>query len=697
MAAAAAGPAARRRAGGSPTPGSPGGAGNWKDRFEPQTAKGKRLPAIAGDRVIVSVRIRPLLETQQRTDGDGENFRVAFTGNPVTNTVDCDDGKGRKKDFQYDSVFTAGQDEVYDCIGRPMLREAFGGYNVTLFAYGQTGSGKTYTIQGLPGAGLPKDCTPEKAAREAGLVPRLCRDCFEVIQEKLDDDDGLEIKVTLSYMEVYNEQVRDLLAHRHRHQEPESLEIHETPDKRIDVRGLSHHTVIGSERVLQLIAQGNSNRQVAETKMNECSSRSHSILQLHVVQRYENPSADKRDCESLINIVDLAGSERQSKTGTEGDQFKEAKHINHSLLMLGRALNSFSEKGKSAHVPLRESKLTRLLSESFGGNSKTWMLATASPSAYNFSESMSTLNYAQSAKNITNNARQNRLARAMELKELKDDNARLSEAFDAEKRRAEQLQRELERLTAETERLRKSTDPAAIDQLTRENAALEAENSSLRATVKEKQQAVELAHGDTQELEARLAKEKRSVPSDTPRTVDNLVPGSSRGVAGGGLTQPQSGMYIGRAKISLRNIIEQTSSYLTLPLTNESGVEGGHGAVLVVNIYPVDAKGSAALERKGGIPSEKDLLGQRVDFVVHIIGAKGIPQRYCKTVYCKYVYKWAEKDSYKTTDVHGTPEPEFDFKKRFAFSKLNQGLVEYFRSDNVITFEVIGSEIASEA
>ena len=164
------------------------------------------------------------------------------------------------------------------------------------------------------------------------------------------------------------------------------------------------HTVTNYERFVSLMQRGMAQRQVHETNMNEHSSRSHSILQIYLAQTHDPPRPDVKDVESVINIVDLAGSERQGKTASTGERFEESKKINHSLMMLGRALNTFSD-GKAEYVPLRESKLTRLLSESFGGNARTWMLACVSPSAYNYHESMSTLQYAQNAKAIVNKAK----------------------------------------------------------------------------------------------------------------------------------------------------------------------------------------------------------------------------------------------------------------------------------------------------
>eukprot|EP01061_Rhynchopus_euleeides_P003360 TRINITY_DN12621_c0_g1_i1.p1 TRINITY_DN12621_c0_g1~~TRINITY_DN12621_c0_g1_i1.p1 ORF type:complete len:669 (+),score=241.09 TRINITY_DN12621_c0_g1_i1:224-2008(+) len=585
-------------------------------------------------------------------DGEGSDSKQAVFGNSEENVVATNDGKSRKKDFPFDYVFTNDQFEIYDSIGKDMLSEAFAGYNVCLFAYGQTGSGKTYTVQGLPGAGISSD-VPHNPDNE-GILPRLTRDLFNIVEEMLDDDFSLNIKVTMSLVEVYNEKVRDLLPQTPvpRGQEPPNLEIVQQ-GRRIDVVGLSHHTVIGYERVRQLLLQANKNRQVAETKMNECSSRSHTITQLHVVQRHENPTPESRDMESFITIVDLAGSERQSKTDAQGKEFQQAKYINHSLLQLGRAISSFSGGNKGQqYVPLRDSKLTRLLAESFGGNSKTWMLATAAPSLFNFSESLSTLNYASNAKNITNNAQQNRLERQLEMKELKERNAQLEESLDAMRRKTEQLQRKLASLEGECDELRKTGD-------------------------------------DTQLLSLRekLTNDLQQLTTEDPQTARDKEFSSIGMMPDPAPPLSKSKTYIGRAKVSLKNIIEQSSQFFNLPLTNESGVTSGDDAFLKVKIYPVDAKGTPVTSNP--VNSEKGLLGQRVDFVVHIISAANIPLDFSNTVYCKYVYKWAEKDAYKTNDANGT-DPMFDFRKRFAFSKMNVGLVEYFRSDNVITFEVIG-------
>ncbi|TPP52871.1 Kinesin motor domain family protein [Leishmania donovani] len=313
-------------------------------------------------RVQVSVRVRPLGK------GDQRSGKIVVRGAEGGDVV-VDDEQRTKRVYHFDHVFSGGQAEVFEAIGRPMLREAYKGFNVCLFAYGQTGSGKTYSLLGDMGC-------EERAGK-----------------------------------------VRDLLAPRQRGQEPESLEIHEDPSRRVYVRGASVHQVLSAERMIELLQKGNANRQTAETRMNETSSRSHAIMQISLSQEFA--CVKKKDLECVVSLVDLAGSERQTKTESSGHQFEEAKKINHSLLMLGRALNSFSDrKGSDAFISLRESKLTRLLSESFGGNSKTWMLATVSPTAFNLTESISTLDYATNAMAITNKAKVNKSSKDLEYSDL---------------------------------------------------------------------------------------------------------------------------------------------------------------------------------------------------------------------------------------------------------------------------------------
>eukprot|EP00906_Rhabdomonas_costata_P006732 RCo009771 len=576
----------------------------------PVTAKGKaaaeRNRGVKENRVQVAVRLRPFT----RADSNVTERCVQAEGDQGIKLFKPGE---QPHEFYYDYVFSEGQEEVYDCIGKPMLADAFEGYNVTLFAYGQTGSGKTYSILGEKG--------------NEGVIPRFCRALLGLAQEKLEQDPTLSVKIAMTFIEIYNEKVRDLLERKRPGQhELTTLEIHEDKDKKVFVDGISVHTILNIDRITQLLEFGMSQRQTSETDMNETSSRSHSVCQLHLSQSHDPPHPDLRDVESIINIVDLAGSERQSHTHAVGERFEEAKKINLSLLMLGRALNSFSE-GKGP-PPLRESKLTRILSESFGGNSRTWMLACISPSTYNFYETFSTLQYAQNAKNIVNNARVNAVAQKLELRQLKIQYSLLQELYDKEKEKSRQLQMELRDRSAQL------------------NAASE-EVEALRA-----------------QLEGR----------PPPRRTSG---------------QP---LFVGRTKLSLRNILQQASNYVTLPLISDN--PDNDGALLIVNTFPVLDKDKPQFTYADAEEGLMELLGKRLDLVVHVIGAKNIPAAYSARVYCKYVFKFKERQSYQSEERKGQCDPEFDYKKRFAWSDLSREQAEYLMSGDVLTFEVIGHPLA---
>ncbi|AIO00187.2 kinesin, putative [Leishmania panamensis] len=428
-------------------------------------------PSDSLSRVQVSLRIRPLGK------GDRHGTKVVVRGVEGGGVV-VDDRRKTKRTYQFDYVFSGGQAEVFEAIGRPMLEEAYKGFNVCLFAYGQTGSGKTYSLLGDVGS-----------EEHAGVAPRFVRCLFDEAQRMVDEDADLTIKVSLSMIEVYMEKVRDLLVPRQRGQEPESLEIHEDPSRRVYVRGASVHQVLSAERMMELLRKGNASRQTAETRMNETSSRSHAIIQITVSQEFA--SVEKKDLECVVSLVDLAGSERQTKTESSGQQFDEARKINHSLLMLGRALNSFSErKGSDVFISLRESKLTRLLSESFGGNSKTWMLATVSPTAFNLTESISTMDYATNAMAITNKAKVNKSSRDFEYsdllkmkKYLEVSAARETSQIESYVAETAELKAEIEALNQELLTLNDSQLEAGLQEALSERDALVSEMVSKLAGV----------------------------------------------------------------------------------------------------------------------------------------------------------------------------------------------------------------------
>ena len=296
--------------------------------------------------------------------------------------------------FQFDKIFgtISTQKEIYDYSAKELVESVLAGYNATIFAYGQTASGKTYTMEGELNS-------PEKE----GIIPRMVRHVFHNIM--LSDSD-IEYTVKVSIIEIYMEKIRDLID-----SSKTNLSIREK-DKEIYIEDLSEHYVSSEEDVLELIKIGSDNRTTAATNMNENSSRSHTLVIMTLHQKNTKTLEAKT---GKLYLVDLAGSEKIAKTGSSGITLEEAKIINKSLSTLGMVINALTD-GKSVHVPYRESKLTRVLTESLGGNAKTCLIITCSPSQYNESETLSTLRFGTRAKKIKNKPKINKEVTVPELK-----------------------------------------------------------------------------------------------------------------------------------------------------------------------------------------------------------------------------------------------------------------------------------------
>lgn len=291
-------------------------------------------------------------------------------------------GVNESQSFGYDHVFdqSTSQEQLFETIGRPVLEKALDGFNGTIFAYGQTGSGKTHCMMG--------ECD--------GIIPQLSSELFRRIQGS--SANHKKFLVQCSFFEIYNEVVYDLLGARRRSEQPQGLEVREDKALGVFVKGLQEIVVDSEQRMLQLIEQGNVLRTCGSTSMNEHSSRSHSVFQVRVHQK---DLESKTSVFAKINLVDLAGSERAARTGATGARLTEGANINQSLSALGNVINALAEvsrTGKRLFVPFRNSKLTRVLQESLGGNSLTSMLATVSPCSSSFEETVSTLRYADRAK-----------------------------------------------------------------------------------------------------------------------------------------------------------------------------------------------------------------------------------------------------------------------------------------------------------
>lgn len=341
--------------------------------------------------VVVCCRFRPPSRNERETNSP----IVGRAANPQTASLAT--GKAQPELFNFDYVFDVGssQEEVFDHTAKHLITEVFGGYNATIFAYGQTGTGKTHTMMG-------EVKTPQK-----GIIPRLVESIFNGIEEAPLD---IEFTVKLSYIEIYNEKVRDLLATA---PGKDNLRIREGA-KGVWIEDVTESYVGTNEQVLDIMNQGQSARSIAATNMNAESSRSHSVFILTLGQR--NTKTESKKASKLI-LVDLAGSEKIAKTGAEGKTLKEAQHINKSLSALGNVINALTSAGKK-HVPYRDSKLTRLLSDSLGGNSKTTLIVTCSPCGDNIEESVSTLRFGTRAKSIKNKPVVNQEKSVAELTQL---------------------------------------------------------------------------------------------------------------------------------------------------------------------------------------------------------------------------------------------------------------------------------------
>lgn len=300
--------------------------------------------------------------------------------------------------FTFDRVFDMGckQQDIFDFSIRPTVDDIINGYNGTVFAYGQTGAGKSYTMMGT---NIDDD-------EGRGVIPRIVQQIFASI---MSSPSTIEYTVRVSYMEIYMERIRDLLAPQN-----DNLPVHEEKNRGVYVKGLLEIYVSSVEEVYEVMRRGGNARAVAATNMNQESSRSHSIFVITVTQKNVETGSAKS---GQLFLVDLAGSEKVGKTGASGQTLEEAKKINKSLSALGMVINALTD-GKSSHVPYRDSKLTRILQESLGGNSRTTLIVNCSPSSYNDAETLGTLRFGTRAKSIKNKAKVNAELSPAELKAL---------------------------------------------------------------------------------------------------------------------------------------------------------------------------------------------------------------------------------------------------------------------------------------
>ncbi|XP_051917168.1 kinesin-like protein KIF21A isoform X5 [Hippocampus zosterae] len=401
---------------------------------------------------------------------------------------------GKDKSFTYDYVFDmdSQQDAIYQTCTEKLIEGCFEGYNATVFAYGQTGSGKTYTM----GTGFDVNITDD----ELGIIPRAVHHLFRGIERRRQaaQEQGRpapEFKINAQFLELYNEEVLDLFDSVRDGKQKSHIRIHEDANGGIYTVGVTTRTVSSEAEMMQCLKLGALSRTTASTQMNVQSSRSHAIFTIHLCQvrvcaspdnqedgdnRVSNGNGDMDEYETLsakFHFVDLAGSERLKRTGATGDRAKEGISINCGLLALGNVISALGDRSKRAsHVPYRDSKLTRLLQDSLGGNSQTVMIACISPSDRDFMETLNTLKYANRARNIKNKVMVNQDKASQQISALRTEIARL----------------QMELMEYKTgKRLAGQDGVESFSDMFHENTMLQTENGNLRVRVKAMQETID--------------------------------------------------------------------------------------------------------------------------------------------------------------------------------------------------------------
>ena len=394
----------------------------------------------------VIARFRPLIDIELEL-AENKGIEIQY---PNETTVSIPKMLDEFETFSFDRVFSsdASQEDIFNFVGKPIIDDVLTGYNGTVFAYGQTGSGKTYTMMGLG----------KIETERQGIIPRASNLIFESLASSSTE---IEYTIKCSMLEIYKETLKDLLGN------SGELKIKQDKRKGIYIEGLTEVCVICEEEMMDVLSLGESNRTVASTKMNTASSRSHQIFILEINQKLPNDT-EKR---GILNLVDLAGSEKINQTGVTGNKLEEAKKINLSLSCLGNVIKALTDKAE--HIPYRDSKLTRLLQESLGGNYKTTLIVNCSPHPRNLEDTLNTLKFAQRAKTIKNkailNIKKSPEAYMRIIEELKKQLANTVQELDSMKSGQIQIQASEKNLKPGALRTETNNDDVSLDTKFEEN------------------------------------------------------------------------------------------------------------------------------------------------------------------------------------------------------------------------------------
>lgn len=476
----------------------------------PVEAMAARAEKEKGVAVQVLLRCRPFSEDEKRTKSPqvischDQRREVTVFQNIASKQID--------RTFTFDKVFgpQSRQLDLYEQAIVPIVNEVLDGYNCTIFAYGQTGTGKTYTMEGSGRKSKNGELPPD-----AGVIPRAIQQIFETL-----DRDDQEYSVKVTYLELYNEELTDLLA-------PEEyskvvidekikkpLALMEDGKGGVLVRGLEEEIVTSANQIYTLLDRGSAKRQTAETLLNKQSSRSHSIFSITIHMKETTPEGEELMKCGKLNLVDLAGSENISRSGAKDNRAREAGEINKSLLTLGRVITALVEH--LGHIPYRDSKLTRLLRDSLGGKTKTCIIATVSPSVHCLEETLSTLDYAHRAKNIKNKPEVNqKTMKSAHIKDLYSEIERLkSEVYSARERNGIYIPRD-RYFEEEAEK------KAMVDKIERMEFDLEARDKK----IEESERAIEIQQQQYSDLLAKLDRTQKTLEytqENLNETLENL-------------------------------------------------------------------------------------------------------------------------------------------------------------------------------